>query len=110
MLILSDADGFGVDFYQLRKGILEASCNGSSASLSHIKVGEFLGGQLACGINGRAGFVDDNVLDRGVQLFNQVYDHLLGLTGGRSIPYGNQGYIVFLISLFSSALASVTLF
>ena len=95
MLILPHADRFGIDFHKLRQGILKPSCDGSGASLPHIKIREFFRCQLARGINRRAGFVYNNVLDRHIQLPDQIHDDLLGFPGRRPVSYGYQRYAVF---------------
>ena len=94
MLVLAYADGLGVDFHQLRQRILEPAGDGRGASLSHIEIGEFLGGQLAGGINAGPGFVYDDILYRPVQLFQQFHNNLLGLTGSRAVANGNQIHMV----------------
>ena len=95
MLVLAYADGLGVDFHQLRQRILEPAGDGRGASLSHIEIGEFLGGQLAGGINAGPGFVYDDILYRPVQLFQQIHDNLFGFPGGGAIAHGNQIHMVF---------------
>ena len=95
MLVLPHTDGFGIDLYQLGQGILEPSCNGGRASLSHVKIGKFLRGKLACGIHRGPRFIDDHILHRGVQLLDQFNDHLLRLPGSRAVSYADQGNIVF---------------
>ena len=100
MLILPHADGLGIDFYQLSQRILQSSRDGSRASLAHVKLRKFLRGKLAGGIDRRARLVHNHILDRHVQLFNQLHNHLLGLSGCRPVPDGNQGYVVFFDQLF----------
>ena len=77
MLILSNTDRFGVDLDKLCQRILQSPCDRSRASLPHIKIREFFGSQLTCGINRCARFIDDHVLNRSIQLPYQLYDHLL---------------------------------
>ncbi len=62
VLILADTDGFRIDLYELCQRILYTACDGSGASLSDIKIREFLRGQLACGINGSSCLVGDDIL------------------------------------------------
>ena len=61
VLILADTDGFRIDFDKLCQRVLHAACDGSGASLSDIKVREFLCGKLACGVNGCSRLVGDHV-------------------------------------------------
>ena len=51
MLILPDADGFRVDLDQLGQRVLHPAGDGDRAALGHVEIGEFLGGQLARGID-----------------------------------------------------------
>jgi transcriptional accessory protein Tex/SPT6 len=46
MLVLSDTNGFRVDFYQFREWILQAACHGCRTSLSDIKLRKLFGRQL----------------------------------------------------------------
>ena len=77
MLVLSHAYGLGINLHQFCQGILKAAGNRGCASLSHVKLGEFLGGQLACGIYGGARFIYDNVLYLLRNLFEQFHDEHL---------------------------------
>ncbi len=90
MLILSHADGLGVDLHQLRQWILKASRHGGSASLSHIKIGEFLGGQLAGGIHRGTGFIDDDILHRQLRFPEEIRNDLLRLPGGGTIAQADD--------------------
>ena len=80
VLILAHADGLGIDLHQLRQRILQPSRDGSRASLSHVKIGKFLRGKLARGIDGSARFIYDHILHGGRKLPDQLHDHLLGLS------------------------------
>ena len=95
MLILSHTDGFGVDFYQLSKGILKSSCDRSSTSLSHIKIGELLCCQLAGRINRRSSLIGDHILNLLRNFFQKLHDNLLRFSGCCSVSKRNQCYIVF---------------
>ena len=59
--------------------------DGSGASLSHVKIGEFFCGQLARRVHRRARLVDDHILYRRIKFFQQLHDHLLGFSGGRTV-------------------------
>ena len=96
VLVLAHTDGFRIDLHQFRQRILQSSGNGSGASLSHVEVGELLRGQLTRRIHRRARLVDDHILYRRIQFFQQLHDHLLGFSGSRTVADGNQGYIIFL--------------
>ncbi len=94
MLVLSHADGLGVDFHQLRQRVLQPSGNRSRAPLPHVKIRELLRCQLACGIHGSARFVYNHILNRRIQLLNQLHNHLLRLSRGRSVPHADKGYAI----------------
>ncbi len=47
VLVLADADGFGVDFHELGEGIHEAAADGDGAADGDVFVGEFLTGGFA---------------------------------------------------------------
>ncbi len=64
MLVLSHADGLGINLYQLRQGILDAPRNRDGASLGHIELREFFRRQLARRVNGSTGLIDDHILHR----------------------------------------------
>ena len=64
MLVLSDADGAGIDLYQLCQRILQAPGDGCRASLPHIKLREFFCGQFAGRINAGSGLTDYHILYR----------------------------------------------
>ena len=95
MLILADADGLRVDLDQLRKGILQTAGDGRGASLTHVKVRELLGRQLAGGIYGGARLVGDHI---GNMLFGNflqhVHDNLFGFAGCGPVSDRDQRDIV----------------
>ncbi len=81
MLILADTDGLGIDLNKLRKRILYTARDGSRTSLSHIKVRELFGSELACGINRCARLVCNDIGKIGlVQLMKELNYNLLRLT------------------------------
>ncbi len=95
VLVLAHTDGFRIDLHKLRQRILQSSGDGSGASLSHVKVGEFFCGQLTRRVHRRTRLVDDHILYRRIKFFQQLHDHLLGFSGGRAVTDRDQGYIVF---------------
>ena len=58
MLILADADGFGIDFDQLGERVLQAAGDGDGAADGEVEIGELLAGDVGGGVDGGAGFVD----------------------------------------------------
>ena len=100
MLVLAHTDGFGINFHQFCQGILDSSCNGSGTSLSYIKIVELFRSQFAGGIYGSSCLIDNHILYRIINLFEQLYNDLLGLSGGSSISNRKQRNMVFFYQLF----------
>ena len=90
MLILSHTDGLGIDLHQLRQRILKAPRHGGSTSLSHIKIGEFLGGQLAGGIHRGPGFIDNDILHRQLRFPEEIRNDLLRLPGSGTVAQADD--------------------
>ncbi len=90
MLIQSHADGLWLDLHQLRQRILKAPGDGDRAAQRHIQVGQLLPRQLRSGVDGRARFVDDGVLDRQPLADEPGYQRL-GLAAGSAVPNGDDG-------------------
>ena len=95
VLILAHADRFGIDLDQFRQRILKSSGNRGRASLSHVKLRKFFRRELTGAVYGRAGLVDDHVLQRLLLLFNEFYDHLLGLPRSGAVADADHGYVIF---------------
>jgi len=89
MLVLSDTNGFRVDFYQFREWILQAACHGCRTSLSDIKLRKLFGRQLAGRVYGGTGFVYNDVLYGYRNLFEKLYDDLLGFAGSSTVSKGD---------------------
>ena len=89
MLILTDTDGLGIDLHQFRQGILQSSGDGCGASLTNVKIGKLFCRQLTSGVYGSTCLVDDHILYRTIQFFQQFYNYLLGLSGRCTISHGN---------------------
>ena len=77
MLILADTDGLRIDLYELRKRVLETSCDGDGTSLSHVEFWEFLCGKLTGGIYGSSRLIYDHILDMLRDLLDKLRDDLL---------------------------------
>ena len=95
MLILTHTDGFRINLDKLRQRILQSSCDGSRTPLTHVKIGEFLGSQLAGRIHRGTRLIYDHILNRCIQLLNQFNDHLLRLTGSCSVAHADQRNMIF---------------
>ena len=74
VLILADADGFGVDFDEFGEGILEAAGDGDGAADGEVKIRELLAGDVGGGIDGGSGFGDDDAEGAEVGGFDDVGD------------------------------------
>ena len=95
MLVLTHADGLGVNFHQLRQRVLETSGNGYRAPLAHVKGREFLGGQPAGRVHGRSCLIYNHILDLFSDFLQQIHDNLLRLPGRCAVSHGYEGNIVF---------------
>ena len=89
MLVLSDTNGFRVDFYQLCEWVLQAARHGCRTSLSDIKLRKLFGRQLAGRVYGGTGFVYNDVLYGYRNLFEKLYDDLLGFAGSSTVSKGD---------------------
>ena len=77
VLILTDAYGFRVYLHKLRKRVLKSSRYGYRASLSYVKVREFLGSKLRRGIYARSGFGDYDILCLAAHFTQKIrYEHI----------------------------------
>ena len=61
VLILADADGFGIDLHQLGQRVLQAAGDGDGAAHGEVEVRELLARDVGSGVDGGAGFVDGDV-------------------------------------------------
>ena len=89
VLILSHADGLGVDLHQLGQGILEPPGDGHGASQVHIVLWKLLGGQLAGGVHRRPRLADDHIAQPAPQAADELHGRLLRLPAGRSVADGD---------------------
>ena len=92
MLVLSHADGLGVDLHQLRQRVLEAPGNGYGRPETHVVLGELLRRQGAGGVHAGPGLADDHVADMGASLIHlpdQLHRHLLRLPAGCAVADGD---------------------
>ena len=76
VLVLPNADGFGVDLHQLRQRILQAAGDGNGAAQVDIVFREFLAGQLGGGIDRGACFADNGILHRQAAFRNEFRHNL----------------------------------
>ena len=92
VLVLADADGLRLNLDQLGQGILETAGDGDRGAQVHVKLGEFLRTEGACGVHRGAGLGDDHVAEVGaalVLLADELDGHLLGLAAGGAVADGD---------------------
>ena len=102
MLILTYANGLGIDFDQLRQRVLQPARDGNRAAQGNVKLREFFCGELGGGIDGRTRFADDHIGDLAVNGFEQFCRENFRLLGGGSIADGDDLHTV----LFNQAAES----
>ena len=91
VLILADADGPRVDLDRFGQRVLDAAGDGNGAADGDVQVRQFLPGQVRCGIDGRAGFVGDDVAAFQVIGFDEMGYELFRFIRGRPVADGNEG-------------------
>ena len=97
MLILTHADGFGVDFDQLGKRVLQPAGNGHCAAQGNVQVGELARRQFGRGINRRAGFGhNDFVLPHFRHPTHQFARDFVGFAAGGAVADGDELHAVLL--------------
>ena len=89
VLILADADGFGVELDEFGERVHEAAADGDGAADGEIVVGEFFARDFGGGVDGGAGFVDhdDRESDCGQAL--RRADEGFGLASGGAVADGD---------------------
>ncbi len=93
VLVLTDPDGFGVEFDQFGEGIHEAPSDGDGASDGEIFVGKLFAGDIARGVNGGAAFADHDHGDGGGE--GEFTDERFGFAGGGSVADGDGFHFKF---------------
>src|SRR5690606_20446700 len=95
VLVLADSDGLGVDLDQLCQRVLQSATNGHGTADGHVQVGKLPGGISGGGVDGRAGFIDDDFLKLELWMaLDQVTYQFVRLPGGRAVADGNQFDVV----------------
>ena len=94
MLVEAHSDGLGVDFHQLRQGVLQAAADGDGSTDGQIQLREFFTGNVAGRIDGGSVLVH-----YGVQHLREVFaddfgHNLLNLPCSRTVAHGHQLDIV----------------
>lgn len=77
MLVLSDTDGFRIDFGQFRKGILYSVRDADGAPDGDIQIRIFVLGEFGCGIDGCSGLGGDHVFGVQFIFFDEIMHHFL---------------------------------
>ena len=88
MLILTHADGFGVDLHQLCQRVLQTSGDGNGRAQIHIILPQLLRCQLRGGIDGCACLTDYHVRDGQVFLLDGLHDKLLRFPSAGAVANG----------------------
>ncbi len=98
VLVLPHPDGLGVNFYQLRQGVLEPPGDGNRAAQVYVKLGELLAGQLAGGIDRGPRLAHHHIGEGGLVLRPQLPDKLrhqpLRFPAGGAVADGDDGNLV----------------
>ena len=95
VLILADADAFGVDLDEFGERVLEAAGDGDGAAHGEIEIGEFLAGHFGGGVDAGAGFADgdaEDVVEVGVA--EEVLDEGSGFARGGAVADGDSLHVV----------------
>ncbi|MPN62037.1 hypothetical protein SDC9_209783 [bioreactor metagenome] len=71
---------------------MNAAGDGNGPAQGNIQVGKFILGQFGSRVNGRTGFVDNNIMDRQLMGLNELGHKLFGFIGGSTVANRNQGY------------------
>ena len=94
MLVLPDADGFGLDFDKLRQGILNPAGDGYGSPQRDIKVRKLLFGEFGGGIDGGASFVGNHVMQGQGMVADQFGQKFFRFIRGGAVAERGQGHIV----------------
>ena len=95
MLILSHADGFGVNFHQLRQRVLQPPGNGNRAAEGQVKLGELLCRQLGGRVDRSARLADHHIGDLAAfQGGNQLSGENLRFLGSGAVADGDNLCVV----------------
>ena len=88
VLILTHADGFGIDLHQLCQRVLQTSGDGNGRAQIHIILPQLLRCQLRGGIDGCACLTDYHVRDGQVFLLDGLHDKLLRFPSAGAVANG----------------------
>ena len=104
MLILSDADGFGIDLDKLCKWVLDSACDGNSTALCYVKIGEFLCAELGSGVNRCTGFACDDIFCADADLLERFRNKDFAFFRCRTVTDRNDIDIIFCYKIFDDLL------
>ena len=85
VLVLSHPNGFGIDFYQFRKGVDQPPGNGDGPANGEVQVGKFFTRSRRCGIYRCAAFIDRHHLNGVAKC--KLADERLGLSAGCPVAH-----------------------
>ncbi len=95
MLVLADADGFGIDLDEFGERVLEAAGDGDGAAHGEVEIGKLLTGDVGGGVDAGAGFVDHDGEDVVELAFaKEVADEGVGLARGGAVADGDGADVV----------------
>ena len=96
VLVLADADGFGIDLDELGERVLETTGDGDGAADGEVEVGKFLAGDVGCGVDAGSGLGDgDGEEIAELALAKEGADEGVGLAGGGAVADGDGADVVF---------------
>ena len=95
VLVLSDTDGFRLNFNKLGERILESSCHRGRASLSRVKVRKLLCCQFTCRVHRGTGFIHNDILHFALCSLEIIADDFLRFPGCGTVSQGDEVYLVF---------------
>ena len=90
VLVLPHPDGFGIDFHQLRQGILPTARDGNGAPDGDIQIGELLPRQIGSGIDRSARFADHHQPGFGLHAGDGLFDEGHQFAGGGAVADGRD--------------------
>ena len=93
VLILTHADGLGLDFHQLGKGVLQTAGDGHGRAQGQVEVGHLLCRQLGGRVHRRACLGHHHVAHLAGELTEHLDAEQLGLLGGRAVADGDDLHV-----------------
>ena len=95
VLVLADADRFGIDLHQLGERVLQAARDADGAAHGEVEFGELLAGHVGGGVDAGAALADgdgEDVVE--LALAQKVAHELIGLASGGPVADGDGAHVV----------------